>query len=107
MVGPQATSSGKQNPSTDGVEYEAQVIDAGDPAEAVFSGADETRFVVLVADDGNDNPIYWGWDDDVDNNNGLPLYPGQSLAVDLDVTEQNIYVATDSGTQIYRYASLR
>ena len=107
MNGPSASASGKESPSTDGVEYESGVINDTDSPEKVFSEVDETRFVVVVADKSNGNPIYWGWDDNVDSTNGVPLYAGQSLAIDIDVTEQNIYVSTDTGSQIYRYASLR
>lgn len=102
-----SSGDGKDIPSTEGVEYEAGTVTNGEDPETVFSEVDSTDAVIVVADPGNGDNIYFGWDDQVDETTGVPLQAGQSVSFDLDVTEQNIYVMTDTGTQAYRYASLR
>lgn len=95
----------KDTPSTNSLEYDTETVTSGNP-EPVFSEADETRSVVLVANPNNGDLIFFGFDDNVSSTQGIPLDAGGSIAIGLDVSEQNVFVDANSGTQTYHFASL-
>lgn len=102
-----ADVGGKSIPTTDAVEYGSGTVVAGDDPEPVFSEADTTRSVILVADPNNDDLVLFGFDEDLTISNGVPLQAGQSIPIGHDVSETNIFVVANSGTQAYEFASLR
>jgi len=105
MPGPDTT--GKPVPTTDFSEYDVGAISAGDPPEPVFDPNERTLSVIIVAPPNNGAPIFVGFDENVGSSKGLTLSPGQNLPLGHDASENNIFVATDSGTQAYEYAALR
>jgi len=97
----------KSVPATEGVEFGSDTISASSGSKPIFGGNLESRSIIILADLDNDNPVFLGWDDGVSPSNGIKLSPGASLSIDLDVSEQNVFIATGSGTQAFSFASTR
>lgn len=88
--------SGSEKPPTDGTEYGVVSLSAVGEPELVFQLGTESKTVAIRAEEGNNSQIYLGWDDDVDSNNGFPLYQGEMITMELDVSSQEIYMDGDS-----------
>jgi len=98
--------SGLRTPSTKGVEYGRVVFEAftsGNSVEPteVFSPIEDTGSVALKCPETNSGAIFIGWDDDVDLEEGFPLYAKDGVSFDLNTNSQPIYaVANTSADQL-------
>lgn len=81
---------GIDQPSTEGTGYDGQQLPQ-DEATRVMPADLESGSYVVMADPGNDESIYLGWDDEVDESSGVPLGPGTGLAIDMDNQTQNLW----------------
>lgn len=99
------STQGLSQPATDGVEYGQITLDNSDPVSA-FGTGERTTSITIVADPGNGDNIYIGWDSDVDETSGIPLEAGSSFSADLDVAQQEVYIMTDAPTQVAAIASV-
>lgn len=89
--------------STNGKAYGEYVIPDPPETDEMFQVPVRTGSVAIVAHPTNTGYIYIGWDSDVTTDNGFLMTPGQSITMDLDAMEQEIFITGDSEGDSVRY----
>lgn len=88
--------SGKATPANElKGEFSTTLSNSDDP-ERVTPVDEHSESVAIAAPGTNAAPVYFGGSDDLSISNGIPLPPGQSASLDLDVFYAPVFVAADT-----------
>lgn len=91
---------GKAAPDTKGISAELTEFSTTTDSQRV-TPLTRTSSILLVAPNNNSDPIYIDFGSTVDTNVAIPLQPGSSLNLDLNVQQESIYgKASTVGDQI-------
>lgn len=97
------STTGKDVASNEGAGYGVkQFVEAHD-VDNVMDPTMETESWILRAHPDNQGIIYLGWDDDVTEDNGFPLSPGDATTMDMDNSKQVVYAIADTSGDELRY----
>lgn len=107
MPGGSAGTSGASTPANQGVEFDQEQLDSTTDPEDIFSDVDETTSIIIRALPGNAGNVFVGFDGSVTANNGFPLEAGDTLSMDLDVGEQDIFIIPASAGDSVAFLSVR
>lgn len=83
-------------PPAEGTEYGATRPDSVGEPELVFKLDTESKSIAVRAEEDNNAKVYLGWDTDLDTDNGFPVYPTESFEVDMDVSNQELFMVVES-----------
>jgi len=90
-------TGGVRTPPSKGSAYGRTILAEQGIAQRVISSEVKTGSVLInsyTGDDdneGNEGVIYIGFDEDVDDESGFPLEPGQSIGLDIQNRSQGIW----------------
>jgi len=93
---------GLNQPATSGEGYGQTDVGSGDAVLAIPAGVESGSYVVRALE-SNSGPLWFGWDEDVDDSTGFPLYPSNSLSADIDNSSQPLYVYSAAGGDTLAY----
>lgn len=96
-------TGGKETAPSAGVHYGAIAADSsGDVERVIPDGVDTGSFIVQATQPGgNTGTVALGYDESVDQTNGIILTDGDVLSIDLDVDAQGMFAHfSDQGDQI-------
>lgn len=102
MVGATGGGEGLNQPPTDGTGYGSSSLEQNDATRVLPADLDTGTYSVR-APTGNSGPVFIGWDGDVDDASGFPLYAEDAWSVDIDNASQNLYAYTTNAGDELRY----
>lgn len=106
MSGP--STQGLEHPSTRGAGYGRTAppsIEEG-TAVSVMPIGEQTGSIIMKTEENNQGRIFIGWDTEVDNTDGFPLSPGNSITIAIDNSSQNVYCVAEFEGDIVRYLAI-
>lgn len=92
--------NGLRVPPTNGTEYGRVLFQAYtdtndiEPTQ-VFDPTQDVGSIAIRCPASNNGAVYIGWDEDVNTDNGFPLYKRDSFGLDLNVKSQPIYAVAE------------
>lgn len=100
------SGSGRDAAFNKGEAYGAEVLESTSEPEPIFNLGVESGSIAIRAHPNNSGIIYVGWDDQVDSTTGFPLNAGESISMELDVSNQEVYAIPDTGNDEVRVIAL-
>lgn len=86
---------GINTPSNEGRAYTSVTLDTAGEPESLLPATTETGSVAIKAWNLTGDAVYIGWDDQVTIATGFPIEDGQSISLELDNSEQQIWAVSE------------
>lgn len=100
------STEGLNQPSTTGEGFDTSDLDAANDAERVFPIGLNSGSIIMRAAPGNAGPVYLGFDDTVTTSNGFPLEAGDTISIDIDVSQQAIFFVGNNAADEIRWMAI-
>lgn len=111
------TGEGLRVSPTEGKEYGSVMVGEGEAVRLIPPDVKTGAVIIKVYSAGpdEDDPefdpdetynIYFGWDDQVDESNGMPLEEGESLSIEIDNSSQGVWAYGTEDTDEVRIMAI-
>lgn len=96
---------GRDLPATEGTAYGRTELQ-GDDVEIVIPVDTESTSWVVRAEPSNNDPVYLGWDEELETSNGMILQAGENISIDMDNSAQELRAVSDTVGDAVRYLAV-
>lgn len=94
---------GRTQPATEGPAFGVRDFTGTTDPEPIFPVGTVTGSVLVQANPNNGDNIFIGWDDTVDATNGIIMEPGDTITIDIDTSDQNLFAVPANAADELRF----